>query len=173
MASRSGAADAHADQVVDESRASIRDGIARLAHLDGFPAGAQLRTFERAWKREDALLLQARRLSATQPERAAALFDGRQGAAATTALAASRRLDAAVQTGARDRNREVQDAYASSSLFLLGSIALAAVLGLGDRHADLARRQAQRRRRPRPPAVARRALRRRPARRPRRLPTGT
>jgi methyl-accepting chemotaxis protein len=131
LASRSDAAVTRADGVVDESRASIRDGIARLEHLDGFSAGAELRAFERAWKEQDALLLQARRLSATDPQRAAALFNGRQGTAVAAALAAARELGAAVEGTARGRNRDMQDVYASASLFLLGSIALAAVLGLG------------------------------------------
>ncbi len=131
LASGSDASAARADQVVDASRASIRDGVARLGRLDGVASGARLRAFERAWERQDALLLQSRRLSVADPSRGAALFNGRQGTAVTAALAAARELGAAVEGNARDRNQQMQDVYASSSLFLLGSIALAAVLGLG------------------------------------------
>ena len=122
---------ARADRVVDESRASIRDGIARLDGLDGFAATAQLRAFETAWKRQDALLLRARRLSGTSPGRATALFNGEQQSAVTAALRRARLLGTAAEGNARARSREMQDVYASSSLFLLGSIALAAILGLG------------------------------------------
>ena len=131
LASRTEASMARADRVVDESRASIRDGIARLDGLDGFAATAQLRAFETAWKRQDALLLRARRLSGTSPERATALFNGEQQSAVTAALRRARLLGTAAEGNARARSREMQDVYASSSLFLLGSIALAAILGLG------------------------------------------
>ena len=122
---------ARADRVVDESRTSIRDGIARLDGLDGFAATSQLRAFETAWKRQDALLLRARRLSRSDPERATALFNGEQQSAVTSALRRASLLGTAAEGNARARSRDMQDAYASSSLFLLGSIALAAVLGLG------------------------------------------
>ena len=129
LASRTEASMARADRVVDESRASIRDGIARLDGLDGFAATAQLRAFETAWKRQDTLLLRARRLSGTRPGRA--LFDGEQQSAVTAALRSARLLGTAAEGNARARSREMQAVYASSSLFLLGSIALAAILGLG------------------------------------------
>ena len=103
----------------------------RLDRLDGFAATAQLRAFESAWQRQDALLLRARRLSRTNPERATALFNGEQQTAVTAALRRASLLGTAAEGNARARSREMQDAYASSSLFLLGSIALAAVLGLG------------------------------------------
>ncbi len=128
LASGSGAS---ADRVVDASRTSIRRGIARLHRLDGFAAGAQLRAFERDWKRQDALLLRARRLSRTDAAAGRALLHGRQQTAVTAALAAARELGVAAEASARDRSRDMQDVYASSSLFLLGSIALAAILGLG------------------------------------------
>ena len=131
LASGTEASMARADRVVDESRASIRDGIARLDGLDGFAATAQLRAFETAWKRQDALLLRARRLSRTSPGRATALFNGEQLSAVTAALRRARLLGTAAEGNARARSREMQDVYASSSLFLLGSIALAAILGLG------------------------------------------
>ena len=131
LASRTEASMARADRVVDESRASIRDGIAQLDGLDGFAATAQLRAFETAWKRQDALLLRARRLSGTSPGRATALFNGEQQSAVTAALRSARLLGTAAEGNARARSREMQDVYASSSLFLLGSIALAAILGLG------------------------------------------
>ena len=86
LASGTEASMARADRVVDESRASIRDGIARLDGLDGFAATAQLRAFETAWKRQDALLLRAQRLSGDEPGRATALFNGEQQSAVTAAL---------------------------------------------------------------------------------------
>ena len=131
LASRTEASMARADRVVDESRTSIRDGIARLDGLHGFAATSQLRAFETAWKRQDALLLRARRLSRSDPERATALFNGEQQSAVTAALRRARLLGTAAEGHARARSRDMQDAYASSSLFLLGSIALAAVLGFG------------------------------------------
>src|SRR3954470_5201625 len=131
LASRTQASMARADRVVDTSRTSIRDGIARLDGLDGFAATSQLRAFETAWKRQDALLLRARRLSRSAPGRATALFNGEQQSAVTSALRRASLLGTAAEGNARARSRDMQDAYASSSLFLLGSIALAAVLGLG------------------------------------------
>ncbi|MEA2180762.1 MAG: methyl-accepting chemotaxis protein [Solirubrobacteraceae bacterium] len=106
---------------IDDTRARIRDDLDALAALPSFDNAPELRAFERAWKRQDALL--ERGLAGGDT---ATLRGGRNAA-----LGAAQDLGDAIAADARTRNAGVSDVYADSRLFLLLAGLLAAVLGIG------------------------------------------
>jgi methyl-accepting chemotaxis protein len=133
IASQSAADQRSLNRKIQETRTTIREGIANLER-DGELSEderANLAAFEADWKRQDALLVRGNRLARTNPQAAVALFNGEQRRALDAALESADVVGDDVEASAERRFAEIKQVEGSSQEQLLAFMLLSAIAGFG------------------------------------------